>query len=162
MHVNETELPLTVTRRRVTSSAVDVNPNVDHSSPKNVDKSKARPFSSFANFSASLWSSAQVCKMFYTCFFHTFIMQFFLDTVETLWHSLLSNVYWSCKYEGSSKHCIYVFLWDFLYNLGKPWLTRIGFVNSSVAQRRPMISGVRVAFLHWNTLYYMYKKMFWH
>ncbi|CAG9530243.1 unnamed protein product [Cercopithifilaria johnstoni] len=59
MHVNETKLPVTVTRRRVTVSGVSVNPNVNHIIPKDVIEPKTSPFLSFANLSASLWSSAQ-------------------------------------------------------------------------------------------------------
>ncbi|EJW70003.1 hypothetical protein WUBG_19092, partial [Wuchereria bancrofti] len=59
MHVNETELPLTVTRRRVTTSGISVKSDVNHIPPEDVIKSKGSPFSSFANLSSSLWSSAQ-------------------------------------------------------------------------------------------------------
>ncbi|VIO99567.1 Syntaxin F55A11.2, putative [Brugia malayi] len=59
MHVNETELPLTVTRRRVTTSGISVKSDVNHIPSEDVIKSKGSPFSSFANLSSSLWSSAQ-------------------------------------------------------------------------------------------------------
>lgn len=81
MHVNETDLPLTLIRRRVTASGISVDPNVNHIPPEDVIESKTGPFSSFANLSASLWSSAQVCKMFFTCFLHilTPFAHFFLS-----------------------------------------------------------------------------------
>uniref|UniRef100_A0A0R3RH87 t-SNARE coiled-coil homology domain-containing protein n=1 Tax=Elaeophora elaphi TaxID=1147741 RepID=A0A0R3RH87_9BILA len=67
MHVNETDLPVTVTRRRVATSGISANSNVNHISPVDDIKSKTSPFSSFANLSASLWSSAQHTFSYNTC-----------------------------------------------------------------------------------------------
>ncbi|VDK79774.1 unnamed protein product [Litomosoides sigmodontis] len=54
MHVNDADLPVTVTRRRVTASDISVNPSVNCIPPGDV-KSKTSSFSSFT----SLWSAAQ-------------------------------------------------------------------------------------------------------
>lgn len=64
MHVNDADLSVTVTRRRVTSG-ISVNPSVNYIPPENVIKSKTSSFSSFA----SLWSSAQVCEILLIYFF---------------------------------------------------------------------------------------------
>ncbi|KAM3716415.1 putative syntaxin-5 [Dirofilaria immitis] len=73
MHVNETDLPLTITRRRITTSSTSVNSNVNYIPPEDVIKPKISPFSSFANLSASLWSSAQNCLVRTFRWFHAVV-----------------------------------------------------------------------------------------